>query len=226
MKASEKPLTFLKDQIIYIVPYFQRGYVWDENNWDGIWQELSAKRSDSFLGSIILKGEDYPHREEKCKTIIDGQQRLTTLTILLRAMLDFYISKGINDYDTLQHFKELIFYRSTKWLESGTFTTEMCRIEHSRLNKQDYNDVIEGKVSLDSINPLTSKEPSSKILRCYKYFRDRLDNASIDEINIVRQKLILDTSKILVVIDLNESENEQVIFDTINSTGVSNLELH
>ena len=52
MKASEKSLTFLRDQLIYIVPYFQRGYVWDEENWEGIWQELTAKREDCFLGSI------------------------------------------------------------------------------------------------------------------------------------------------------------------------------
>ncbi len=221
MKASEKSLTFLRDQFIYIVPYFQRGYVWDEENWDGIWTELSAERSDSFLGSIILKAEDQPYRDEKCKTIIDGQQRLTTLTILLRAMLDYYIAKGVKDNDTLQHFKELIFYRSTQWLETGTVTTEMCRIEHSRLNKKDYSDVIEGTVDYESIIPLSPKgEGSSKILRCYRFFREKLENAPNAEVNRVRQKLIVDSSKILVVIDLNEKENEQAIFDTINSTGV------
>lgn len=221
MKASEKSLTFLRDQFIYIVPYFQRGYVWDESNWEGIWQELTAKRKDSFLGSIILKEEEYLGREEKCKTIIDGQQRLTTLTILLRAMLDYYVSKGVNDSETLQHFKELIFYRYTQWLETGTVTTEKCRIEHSRLNKKDYTDVVEGKIDIKKIVMLTEEgEPSSKILRCYRFFLEKLQNAAIEEINQVREKLIVDTNKILVVIDLNDKENEQVIFDTINSTGV------
>ncbi len=99
MKASEKSLTFLRNQVIYDVPYFQRGYVWDEYNWEGIWAELTAERSDSFLGSIILKKDDSPYlnRSVAHKTIIDGQQRLTTLTILLRAMLDYYVAKGITD---------------------------------------------------------------------------------------------------------------------------------
>ncbi len=136
MKASEESITFLRDQYYYIVPYFQRPYVWKEDNWEGIWKELSADRADSFLGSIILKEEDYPHHQEKCRTIIDGQQRLTTLTILIRAMMDYYISRGATDSETLQHFKELIFYRSTKWLDSGVETTELCRIEHSRLNRK------------------------------------------------------------------------------------------
>ena len=133
MEAKEKSLTFLREQFVYIVPYFQRGYVWNEDNWDGIWQELTAKRNDCFLGSIILKREKYLGREEECKTIIDGQQRLTTLTLLLRAFLDFYISKGVTDSETLQHFRELIFYRSTQWLETGSVTKEaspvwMCSV--------------------------------------------------------------------------------------------------
>lgn len=222
MKASEKPLTFLREQYIYIVPYFQRGYVWDIENWEGIWAELSANRTDSFFGSIILKEEEYNNREEKCKTIIDGQQRLTTLSILLRAMLDYYVEKGTTDYDTLQHFKELIFYRSTQWLENETKTTEKCKIEHSRLNKKDYARIIEGNVSLDSIvtDEKDKKHYSSKLLRCYKFFREKLENATLGEISNVRQKIIFDSSKVLVVIDLNEKENEQAIFDTINSTGV------
>lgn len=220
MKASEKSLTFLRDQIIYIVPYFQRGYVWDENNWEGIWEELTANRDDCFLGSIILKAEEYSGREESCKTIIDGQQRLTTLTILLRALLDYYEEKG-TDAETLLHFKELLFYRSTQWLESGSETVEVCKIEHSRLNVEDYTNVIEGKVDLKTIitDPAEGKV-SSKILRCYKYFSDRLSSASFKDVGRIRNKLIVDKSKILVVIDLNNGENEQIIFDTINSTGV------
>ncbi len=221
MKASEKSLTFLREQYIYIVPYFQRSYVWDEYNWEGIWQELSSERCDSFLGSVILKEDEQPYREEKCKTIIDGQQRLTTLSILLRSLLDYYVSKGVSDSDTLQHFKELIFYRSTQWLETGTKTIEKCRIEHSRLDKKDYSDVIEGRIDYKTVIPFSPKgDCSSKILRCYRFFCEKLEKASSTEINQVRNKLIYDSSKILVVIDLNEKENEQAIFDTINSTGV------
>ena len=225
MEAKEKALTFLRDQNIYIVPYFQRGYVWDEDNWEGIWQELTAKRTDCFLGSIILKKEAQPGRSETCKTIIDGQQRLTTLTVLLRAFMDFYINrKGVLPGDpALQYFRQLIFYPTTKWTATGIETTEKCRVEHSRLNRKDYTDVIEGRINPEDLKVNTDSKQgdvSSKILRCYKYFYDMLCNADDEEIGRARSKLIVDDSKILVVIDLNENENEQVIFDTINSTGV------
>ena len=153
MEAKEKALTFLREQIIYIVPYFQRGYVWNEDNWEGIWQELTAMREDCFLGSIILKKESYVGRSESCKTIIDGQQRLTTLTILLRAFMDYYIrKKGVNPGDAaLLYFRQLIFYPYTKWTATGIETTEKCRVEHSRLNKKDYTDVIEGHIDPDTL---------------------------------------------------------------------------
>lgn len=226
MEAKEKALTFLREQIIYIVPYFQRGYVWNEDNWEGIWDELTARREDCFLGSIILKKEKYPGRSEACKTIIDGQQRLTTLTILLRAFMDFYIiRKGMKaDDQALQFFRQLIFYQDTKWTSGGKVeTVERCRVEHSRLNRKDYSDVIEGRINPENL--AVNADPrlgpvTSRILRCYKFFYDKLCQASNDDIDIVRSKLIVDDSKILVVIDLVDSENEQIIFDTINSTGV------
>ena len=220
MEAKEKALTFLREQFLYIIPYFQRGYVWNEDNWEGIWQELIADREDCFLGSIILKKEKYPGKSEECKTVIDGQQRLTTLSILLRAFWHYYESKGA-DENSLAQFKDLTLYHKSEWLPDGVRTHDLVKIEHSRLNRKDYEDIITGRVKpedivVDEVKP----EDTSKILRCYRFFYDKLCTSNEMEFARARQKLIVDASKILVVIDLNERENEQVIFDTINSTGV------
>ncbi len=222
MEAKERALTFLREQCFYVVPYFQRGYVWDEDNWDGIWQELTSDREESFLGSIILKEEKRPRSDFRYKTIIDGQQRLTTLSILLRAFFDYYSSKGV-DFEALNQFKQLMFYSITTWGEKGTETTQKCRIIHSRLDSHDYYDIIEGRIDANTINTNTDSRQgpvASKLLRCYKYFCDTLLTATNEEINRARQKMIVDSRKILVVIDLSENDNEQIIFDAINSTGV------
>jgi len=88
MKAEGKSANFLKNNnSFYRVPYFQRGYVWDKDNWNGIWNELSAENASTYLGAIVLK-----NNETNEKTIIDGQQRLTTLTILMRALYDYRIN--------------------------------------------------------------------------------------------------------------------------------------
>lgn len=219
MNAKEKSLTFLREQVVYSIPYFQRGYVWDEENWEGIWSELTADRKDCFLGSIILKAEEHSFAQNAmCKSIIDGQQRLTTLTILLRALMDYF--KGLNaDESIIKQFEDLLFYHSTEWLEAfKSKVIDICRISHSRLNREDYENVIEGLV--DPANILPSDNNSSRILRCYKFFSDCISRASENDIRTVVTKLIVDSNKILVVIDLGKDENEQIIFDTINSTGV------
>ena len=155
MKASEKPLSFLKEAIIYRVPFFQRPYVWTETNWDGIWEELSAERGDCFLGSIILKKDDLPVLDDNdgtvicnnTKTIIDGQQRLTTLSILLRAFMDYYARQEDVDEEYLKYFSNLIFYTSKKHLKGGIKISERSTIEHSRLNNDIYRKIIEGKIN-------------------------------------------------------------------------------
>ncbi len=229
MKASEKSLTFLKEMTIYVVPYFQRGYVWNESNWEGIWEELTAPRKDCFLGSIILKKDKTVIRDddgyvvcETPKTIIDGQQRLTTLTILLRALYDFYSSQENPDEEFLHYFDDLFFYRYKKHLKGGIKAFRRCNIEHSRLNQMEYRAIIEGKVDQTQLLESKNKETAiqSSLLQCYKFFLKKLRAATEEELNLVCDKLTLDESKILVVINLDEDENEQAIFDTINSTGV------
>ena len=220
MEAKEKSLTFLREQVVYIVPYFQRGYVWKEENWTGIWDELTADRRDCFLGSIILKKDKIPGREGTYKTIIDGQQRLTTLTILLRAFYDYHIINNASDI-TLHQFRVLLFHPVSEWLETGVLTKEVYRIEHSRLNREDYQNIMDGKVNVsDIVMDGPADKISNPLLRCYRFFTEKIANAPDTELKRVQQKLMFDTSKILVVIDLDEEDNEQLIFDTINSTGV------
>ena len=66
------------------IPFFQRNYVWDEKEWERFlddMQHISATKRPYFLGSVILKQQPTPSNSDEKRTIIDGQQRLTTLNI-------------------------------------------------------------------------------------------------------------------------------------------------
>jgi uncharacterized protein with ParB-like and HNH nuclease domain len=71
----------------YRVPVFQRDYSWKEEHWEDLWlnlQELTAKRSSQhYMGLLVLMQNDHP---EEC-TIIDGQQRIATLSILILGII-------------------------------------------------------------------------------------------------------------------------------------------
>lgn len=77
----------------YVVPLFQRPYVWDqEKNWEPLWEDVqrAAREGEEaiaghphFLGAIVLAGVEPEFGELSTWEVIDGQQRLTTLQILL-----------------------------------------------------------------------------------------------------------------------------------------------
>ena len=74
------------------VPFYQRAYVWDEEQWDRFLSDMefvTKTKKPYFLGSIIFKSGKTPNTWDHfsdCKVIIDGQQRLTTLVIFFKAL--------------------------------------------------------------------------------------------------------------------------------------------
>jgi uncharacterized protein with ParB-like and HNH nuclease domain len=73
---------------IYRVPPFQRDYSWAEENWEDLWQDIMAlhnnPESSHYMGAIVLQSS---HNSEREFTIIDGQQRLATLSLIAIAAI-------------------------------------------------------------------------------------------------------------------------------------------
>src|SRR5580700_9989968 len=88
-------MVFMQPQRL-IVPLFQRPYVWNEDNqWEPLWGDVVAQRlladaharhQPHFLGAVVLQQLQNPSGTMQERTIIDGQQRLTTLQLLLDAL--------------------------------------------------------------------------------------------------------------------------------------------
>ena len=87
MDARAKSLRFLGDGKQLTIPFFQRSYVWKEENWRELLNSFENDDVVPFLGSIILKDVSDPFNPGE-RMVIDGQQRLTTITILVKAILD------------------------------------------------------------------------------------------------------------------------------------------
>lgn len=140
--------------------------------------------------------------------MIDGQQRLTTLSILLKAL-----------YDSLpEEMKENAkgdVMSILKYRKDYTSSNYELRIEHSHVDQDAYKQVLEG-----TLNPQQIKEDGHLILRCYKYFIEKFKNLGVDKRIKLLNKILNPENKMLVVIDLEEKDNEQSIFDTLNTAGV------
>lgn len=207
MQADKENLTtFIGSNQYYEIPFFQRSYVWDVEQWERIIDDAiyaSETKKPLFLGAVIFKQRINADGLHDGFTIIDGQQRLTTLFIFFKVLS--------------------LFSGQTAWF-NGTFKkfngSPVLKQSHSNL--EDFENII----SLTSPEDLKGTDKSSQINKAYTYFRLRLRDIFINKENKnANGKRIIDYDTIFmllnfVVIKLDESDDEQQIFDTINSLGV------
>ncbi len=193
MDAGKKTITeiFNKTRILEI-PFFQRSYVWGEEQWERFLTdivEVSKSNKPYFLGSVILKQQRRKTRASisDVRTIIDGQQRLTTLIILFKVLSLKNKTPEIFDF-----FK--------------TINGEIA-LSHNHNDVDAFYRILE----LKEENELSGDD---KITQTYNFFREHIKVEEVD------YKRVL-SNLMMVGIDLGIEEDEQQIFDTINSLGVS-----
>ena len=174
------------------IPFFQRAYVWGQPQWERLLEDMKAisvSNKPYFLGSVILKQQETTtgSRVGDKRTVIDGQQRLTTLNIFFKVLC-------------LKTNENSTFDRSFKLRDNSN------ALLHNHNDIQAFNEIL-------ALTELKDLEGESNITQAYNYFKD----------NLVPNDLNLDSilSNVLFVgIDLSQEEDEQQIFDTINSLGV------
>ncbi len=178
---------------LLVIPFFQRTYVWKEEQWSRFLSDMefiSATDKDYFLGSIILKQQATPANSSigDVRTIIDGQQRMTTMAIFLKVLG----LKAGKDGTVMRLF---------------TLDDNSLAIHHNLGDIDAFNRIM-------SLSELQDIDPgSSTILKAYNYFKGTIDTEKLD-VQRIRNRAQF------VGIDLLASEDEQQIFDTINSLGV------
>ena len=164
------------------------------------------------MGSLILKQVEFQSGNTKQVLVIDGQQRLTTLSILLRALFNSFDAELQQTCKQDGKFDVCLFYKQDMF-ESDV----LVKIEHSKVDKKHYQAVIKNEINPAMIDFNTC---DSNILKCFKFFTDRLRDVSLEARKKLFSDLLNPKNNILVVIDLTEADNEQSIFDTINSAGM------
>jgi uncharacterized protein with ParB-like and HNH nuclease domain len=218
MEARAWAFTFLGNEQSIKIPFFQRGYVWNSTNWADLLEDLFNFNKTHFLGSLILKQQRVKSGEPKEVLVIDGQQRLTTLTILLKVIYDQFDDElKENSKDALTKY---MFFKKSELNKNY-----QIKINHSRIDSRYFEKVI-GSVQDKIVSKIPDieyeeiNEKSNQILQCYKYFYMELLKRTNEEKVKLFENLLNTENRIIVLIDLMDDDNEQAIFDTINSAGV------
>lgn len=205
--------SFFSSSLQYVVPFFQRSYVWDQENWEVLWDhvERTSKaiangnlQREHFIGTLITKQREAQAVGENKRDLIDGQQRLTTFAIFFKAIADS--ASGTEPYTKLRDkTNELVVFENTQG-------KTLNRIEHSKNDRPYFDAVMYG---LD-LNTLPNQ--SHRILLCYRYFRAKLTGFTDVELDNLKNIILGNVPLISMLLSANDDEQE--IFDTINSLGV------
>ena len=191
----------VRNSYTLVIPFFQRGYVWADEHWEALLTDLLSN-NEHYIGSVIFKAHPTCMGEMEW-SVIDGQQRMTTLSVL------FNVCYGIlhEAYPANKSFYE---HERTALLFVFRHSKPALKLQHSRVDRGAYETTICG----------TSDFPvySDRIQKCANWFGKRL-KGNVSEAERIFN-LLSGNSKILVNIQLGANDNEQAIFDTINTAGV------
>ncbi|EFM96304.1 DUF262 domain-containing protein, partial [Actinobacillus pleuropneumoniae] len=196
----------------YIIPPYQREYAWSKNQWDNLFDDLSENDKGYFLGSLICILD-----EENKATVIDGQQRLTTLNLLLLAI-----------YAKLKPLRsDPIISENDDYLEKVVATRKYFLYkENDRLipsiqnnNKADFNYLVRLITKGDNCNK-PANFGNRRIAKAFNHFSQRIEKAISSNIKELFDFLDKVTSACVVRIDTQDETSAFILFESINNRGV------
>lgn len=214
-QPAKKSLSAIFDKNVYQIPKYQRAYSWEESNWIELWSDIEnyvvKAEKEHFLGAIIhYHGEQARESKFTNFDIIDGQQRITTLTILIRVLYEKLKNSGVEIYS---RFADEIYEKYIADKKSDCFYLSLSKKDDSF-----FRDYIQQIVPIRRSGKLVSNK---NIRKCYEFFNEKIDIYTKDSLNAYEQvwelKKKIEENLIFVVIDVNTDVDAYMIFESINS---------
>lgn len=209
---------------IYKIPKYQREYTWGVNEWNQLFDDIVSNEEGYFLGSYICVSTRTMGTPEL--ELIDGQQRFTTISILLSAIYS-RLNKNREKLDedeisTLINIKKELTYN----VEKGIYKPKLLlQVQNSNLD--DYLSLLyENEIISDKI-----KKPNNagnrRIYKAFKYFNKCIDeyiNENLHE-NNNEISLLLDlkdkfNEAIIVGIEVDSHKDAYMLFESLNNRGI------
>lgn len=219
-------------EIHCVIPIFQRPYVWnEEDQWEPLWEDIEQTASEylfhlqetegdektaqgrtrrHFMGAIVLQQQQSAIGRPDLALVIDGQQRLTTIQLLLDAAADVYKIKGFGGQSNrlgqlVRNQRELDSERFKLWPSADNQAAFVAAMEKNEPSEEDADTSVED---------------------CHRYFKQNVDNwIETGEHEYTRNQradalfITLYGLFEIAVIELSERDDPYVIFETLNARG-------
>ena len=223
--------------IIYFIPKYQREYVWNKNNWESLFDDISENEENHFLGSIICINQKLDSQDNDRLELIDGQQRMTTLFIIFLAIHQHMSKlKGfIEDEEELLEFNTDILNLKYKLILKSDKKSLRLEPSYAAKNKEDFEHLLSNETNfLKNRFRWSDNAGNRRIVKAYRYFSNRLEEVIprpkdadenykdqyVFDVEVTKNLLKKINSAILVKIEVSTHSDAFTLFETLNTRGV------
>ena len=189
----------------FVIPVYQRNYDWKQENckqlFDDLVKIIQKDRKNHFFGSIVSVHTDGEHNEFQ---VIDGQQRLTTISLLFLAMYNLMKNGEVVPKQERLAEKILKTYLIDEWQEDET----RIKLKPVKDDRKAFSKLFE---------PEEEYIPQSNLTLNYRFFCEQIkkERITVDELYTAITRLEI------INITLSQDDNPQLIFESLNSTGMA-----
>ena len=192
----------------FVIPVFQRDYKWTDEQCEQLWKDVLAIAAASgerghFLGSVVYVSTGDSNAGFTRWLLIDGQQRVTTLTLLLTALRDHIQATGWSGGEDAPTAKRVDAYFLKNVEEEGNRRHKLVLRRHDQAT-------LEALLERKEL----PRDVSENIRDNYEFFRERLGDANPEDVYRGISRLIV------VDVTLAGTDDPQLIFESLNSTGM------
>ncbi|WLH23579.1 DUF262 domain-containing protein [Pseudomonas sp. FP215] len=208
----------IESGVVYAIPRYQREYTWSRAQWDALFEDLLDNELHYFLGSIICINQSQDALSVQSLELVDGQQRMTTLSLLLAAIYQSYRTLpnlGMDQQIELHNLKHKLVLKKKQ---------DQPRLipQVQNNNQQDYFAVLGQTGILDDVETVPNAG-NRRVMKAFRHFINRIElylEHSADPIASLQALLEKVNTATLVKIEVAGHSDAYTLFESLNNRGV------
>lgn len=219
---------------VYRIPKYQREYTWGSKEWDALFNDVTENETGYFLGSYIcvnsgsLKGT--------MLEVIDGQQRFTTITLLLAVLYEklskYQSEMDIEDLTELANLRNELANKEQKFTPAGGKVTDYLQrlfLQKQNQNDEDYTYILSENGIITSKQKKPLNFGNRRIAKAYRHFSKlvddeiceiKADDSNITEVGALFTIVRKFEAAVLVGIEVDTNKDAYMLFESLNHRGV------
>lgn len=224
----------INSNVVYRIPKYQREYTWGINDWDALFNDVTENDFGYFLGSYICVNSG--SLNGTTLEVIDGQQRFTTIMLLLTALYEkLNALKEQMDEDErtdLANLRNELANKKQTYTSDGTKRTEYIQrliLQKQNMNDEDFSFVLSDKGIITGQKAHPKNFGNRRISKAYKHFGKLIDeevadakeeNPNINDVGALFGIVRKFENAIMVGIEVDTNKDAYMLFESLNHRGV------